>query len=195
MKKRKYQQKRRAEQAEQTRLSIVQAAMHLHEELGPAKTSIKAIAELAGVQRLTVYRHFADEVALFNACTSHWLALHPLPQPDDWRHHERAYQRTAAALLAFYRYYRSTERMWWVTYRDVETVEALKEPVAAIEAYLDTVSDELVASWKSSGKGRQRLSLTLRHGLSFATWHSLKSRLTDRKMVDLVMSWTAGQQK
>jgi AcrR family transcriptional regulator len=194
MKKRKYQQKRRAEQAQQTRQSIVEAAMQLHEQLGPAKTSIKAIAELAGVQRLTVYRHFEDEAALFNACTSHWLGLHPLPEAGDWEKYEEPYERTTAALMAFYRYYRNTERMWRLSYRDVEEVEALKEPMTAIEAYLDKVSDELVASWELRGKSRQRLSLTLRHCLSFTTWYSFKTRnLSDKKIVDLVLSWISGQ--
>ena len=58
MKKRQYKQKARAEQAQETRQLIVEATVMLHEELGPAQTSIKAIAEQAGVQRLTVYRHF-----------------------------------------------------------------------------------------------------------------------------------------
>jgi AcrR family transcriptional regulator len=196
MKKRKYQQKRRAEQAQQTRQSIVEAAMQLHEELGPAKTSIKAIAEQAGVQRLTVYRHFADEAALFNACTSHWLGLHPPPQPEDWQHHDDPCERTAAALSAFYRYYRNTENMWRVSYRDVEEVEALQAPMTAIEIYLDDVSDELVASWQLKGKDRQRLSLTLRHCLSFTTWYSFKTRnLSDKKIVDLVLSWISKQEK
>ena len=168
----------------------MKAAMRLHEEMGPAKTSIKAIAELAGVQRLTVYRHFADEDALFDACTSHWLELHPLPAPADWQVYEEPYERTAAALMAFYQYYRRTERMWRVSYRDVDTVEALKAPMAAIEAYLDKSADELVASWKLRGKDRQRLSVTLRHCLRFSTWISLKAcKLSDRKIVDLVMSW------
>jgi len=170
--------------------------MRLHERLGPAKTSIKAIAEQAGVQRLTVYRHFADEAALFNACTSHWLGLHPLPQPEDWQHRDEPRERISAALTAFYRYYRNTERMWRVSYRDVEEVEALQEPMTAIESYLDKVTGDLVASCQLKSKDRRRLSLTLRHCLSFTTWYSFKTRkLSDKKIVELVMSWISKQEE
>ena len=71
---RKYQQKRRAEQQSDTRRRIVEAVAALHGEIGPARTTIKAIAERAGVERLTVYRHFADEGALFAACDAHFRA-------------------------------------------------------------------------------------------------------------------------
>jgi AcrR family transcriptional regulator len=41
--------------------------------------SVSAVAAHAGVRRSTVYRHFLDEVALFDACTTHWAAANPLP--------------------------------------------------------------------------------------------------------------------
>jgi AcrR family transcriptional regulator len=190
MKKRKYQQKRRAEQAEQTRQQIVEAAMYLHEQLGPALTSIKAVAEQAGVQRLTVYRHFPDENSLFEACTSHWLAKHPLPEMSEWSDLADAKQCTAQGLLLFYRYYRKTERMWKVSYRDVDEVTALQEPMMAIENYLDHVRDNLMAKWDVPSKDKKFLSITLRHCLRYSTWHSLKiEKLSDRKIVELVMSW------
>ena len=69
----------RQESVEQTRLRITEATMHLHETLGPAATTVSAIAEEAGVTRLTVYRHFPDDEALFAACSAHWRELHPRP--------------------------------------------------------------------------------------------------------------------
>ena len=78
---RPYRMKRRAELEEQTRLRITESAVALHEELGPAHTSISAIAERAGVRRSTVYRHFPDEEALFDACSSHFRAANPSPDP------------------------------------------------------------------------------------------------------------------
>ncbi|MBS2966361.1 TetR family transcriptional regulator [Actinocrinis puniceicyclus] len=51
---------------------------------GPAATSIAAIAERAGVTRLTVYRHFPHETTLFQACSGHWLSQQTLPRPQDW---------------------------------------------------------------------------------------------------------------
>src|ERR687891_3017256 len=82
--KRPYRMKRRAELEERTRSRITESAVALHEELGPARTSISAIAERAGVRRSTVYRHFPDEEALFGACSSHWGAANPPPDPGAW---------------------------------------------------------------------------------------------------------------
>ena len=190
MKKRKYQQKARAEQARETRQQIVEAAVKLHEKLGPAKTSIMAIAEEAGVQRLTVYRHFPDDADLFEACTSHWLSMHPPPAVADAGDPVEPCAQTEKTLLAVYDYYRNNERMWTVAYRDVDEVEALHEPMGRVEAYFDGMRDELLANWKVPAKDKKQLSLTLRHCLRFTTWQSLKNEsLSDKLMVNLVMNW------
>ena len=62
---RKYELKARAESQARTRERIVQATMELHKEVGPAKTTVAEIARRAGVQRLTVYNHFPEDVELF----------------------------------------------------------------------------------------------------------------------------------
>jgi len=192
MARRKYTKTLRAEQEDETREKIVEATVALHEELGPANTSIKAIAERAGVQRLTVYRHFPDDASLFQACTSHYLGQHPPPNMGDWAAILDPDERSRAALLAFYKYYRRTEQMWAGGYRDVEKVEALQAPMGQFEAYLDQVRDDLLASWAVSGENEKALALTIRHCLRFSTWHALKKeKLSDKKIVDLVMGWIA----
>src|ERR1041384_2245606 len=82
--KRRYRKRRRAELEDGTRRRITEAAVDLHGTLGPARTTVSAVAERAGVQRATVYRHFPDEEALFAACSAHWIAAHPLPDLDAW---------------------------------------------------------------------------------------------------------------
>jgi len=193
MKKRKYNKTRRAEQQDETRERIVEATVKLHEELGPANTSIKAIAEEAGVQRLTVYRHFPDEFSLFQACTTHYLGLHPPPSLDEWAEIQNASERSYAALLAFYRYYHQTEKMWTVAYRDMDKVEALQEPMGQFEAYIDIVNEDLVRAWSQKNNIKKQLQITLRHALRFPTWQSLKkTNLKDEKIAELVQSWLAG---
>lgn len=190
MNKRKYTKTVRAEKQEQTRERILEAVVALHEEVGPANTTVKAVAERAGVQRLTVYRHFPDDTSMFQACTSHWLASHQPPHEADWANIEDPVERCAAALLAFYRYYRDTEAMWNSSYKDVEKVSALQQPMAEFEAYLDLVRDSLLKSFKLSGEAKKSLKLTLRHGLRFSTWRSFKTEnLKDEKIADLVVSW------
>src|SRR3954452_3933259 len=81
---RRYEKRIRATKEEQTRQRIVEAALELHGTLGPARTSISAIAERADVRRATVYRHFPDERSLFMGCSSAWRERHPLPDPAGW---------------------------------------------------------------------------------------------------------------
>ena len=187
---RKYKKTKRAKQQVHTRERIVEATVALHEELGPANTSIKAIAERAGVQRLTVYRYFPDNLSLFQACTSHWLSFNPPPDIAVWQGIEGAKEKTASALLAFFKYYRGTETMWTGAYRDVEEIAALREALKGFEEYIDQVRDGLLEPWKLTGKSKRQLSITLRHCLRFTSWQSLKcEKLKDQQIVDLVMDW------
>ena len=190
MQKRKYTKNKRADQQEQTRERIVDAVVTLHEELGPANTSIKAVAEKAGVQRLTVYRYFPDEASLFLACTSKWFGLNPPPHLTAWENIATAAERSYAALMAFNQYYRRTATMWKGVYRDIDDVQAMQKPMAQFEAYLDQQRDDLLAAWKAKGKKKQQLSLTLRHCLRFSTWQSLKAeKLNDKQITELMISW------
>src|SRR5512132_3547504 len=108
---RPYRMKRRAELEEQTRARIAESAAALHEELGPARTSISAVAERAGVRRSTVYRHFPDEPALFAACSAHWAAANPVPDLDRWAAIEDPDERLRRSLEELYAYYRRTQGM------------------------------------------------------------------------------------
>ena len=82
---RRYELRKRADAMQATRRRITEAAMELHGTLGPARTTITAVAERAGVQRQTVYRHFANEQELLAACSGHFAAAHPWPDAARWR--------------------------------------------------------------------------------------------------------------
>src|SRR5215213_2393748 len=83
--KRKYEMKKRAEEVAETHLRITEAAIDLHGSIGPSRTTLSAVAKRAGVERRTLYRHFATEADLFAACSSHWFAANPFPDLADWR--------------------------------------------------------------------------------------------------------------
>src|ERR671939_192699 len=101
-KRRPYRQKARAERQAQTRQRIAAAAASLHEEVGPARTTVAEIARRAGVQRPTVYNNFPDERELFAACQAHFLSASPLP--DLSRHLALAdpVERLRRTLVALY---------------------------------------------------------------------------------------------
>ena len=81
---RTYRMRARAESQAETRRRITESAVALHGTIGPALTTMSAVAEHAGVRRSTLYRHFPDEAALFAACSAHWNAANPPPDATAW---------------------------------------------------------------------------------------------------------------
>src|SRR6476659_7245070 len=187
---RTYTQKRRAEQQSETRRRIVQAVYELHGEIGPARTTIKAIAERAGVERLTVYRHFADEGALFAACDAHFRAETPPPDPAAWAGVADPAARLRAALLAFYGYYRQGEAMLANAHRDAAQLPALAAVLAPAARFVEAVRDDLQAAWPAHDRARARLGAAIGHALRFDTWRSLAraEALDDAEAADLMVA-------
>jgi len=171
--KRTYRMKRRAELEEQTRLRITESAIALHEALGPARTSITAIADRAGVRRSTVYRHFPDDDALFAACSSHWRAANPPPDVAAWAAIADPAERTETALRELYAFYARTERMYSSLLRDEPHVPAVQRRLRDFHGYLDRAADALMTGRSLRGAARRRTEAAIGHALSFAAWQSL----------------------
>ena len=188
MKKRKYTKTRRAELQEQTRDKIVEAAMTLHEELGPRATTISAIAERAGVQRLTVYRHFEDDIAIFQACSSRWFELNPPPDPSLWQELAPAAQRTEEALLNIYTYYADTATMLSGVIRDEAEVPALHEVMKSFRSYLDRIGNDLLKAWQPESKKRKDIKALINHALQFSTWQSFSQEKMKERRMAVVMT-------
>ena len=186
---RRYELKRRASRQNETRQRIVDATVRLHETLGSANTTISAIAEKAGVERLTVYRHFPDEKALFTACTSHYLTLNPPPDLAEWEQIVKPEQRLHSALTAIYAFHRRTEPMFTRAANDLEDIPVLREVMAPFFAYWERVHEVLCAPWRVSGRQRLRVRAFVGHVIKFQTWRSLvrQQKLKDAEAVDLVV--------
>ena len=117
---RTYTKAKRAEKEAETRLRIVEATVDLHREVGPARTTIKMIAERAGVQRHTVYAHFPDEMDLHMACSGHHMEQNPLPSPDEWAAVNDPQVRLEKALGALYGWYARHAQLMASILRDAE---------------------------------------------------------------------------
>ncbi len=171
---RNYQLKKRALKQEETRRRIVDATVALHEEVGPAKTSISAIARRAGVERLTVYRHFPDEREIFHACSARFDELHPLPDPAVWLAIADPRDRLEVALNDVYRYYASTGAMLSNVYRDAPLVPTMSDAVEHARRRLESLAEILLSGWQEENPvtGR-KLAAAIRLALDFNTWHVL----------------------
>ena len=189
MTKRKYKLKQRAAKQQETREKIVDAAVALHEEIGPAATTISALAERAGVQRLTVYRHFASEQEICEACSSKWLSVH-VPPDFTAISAARQGQLTEKGLKAIYEYYSTNQRMFSSLTRDLGKVPAIDQAMARFDGYLEAFAAFLLRDW--APRRSKRLQATIRHALRFSTWQSLSQEgLGAAVIVELVSSWIA----
>src|SRR5262249_18443489 len=155
--KRKYRKKRRAEAEQRTRVRITESAVELHGMLGPARTSVSAVARHAGVRRSTVYRHFPDEHSLFAACTSYWMAANPFPDINRWKAIDDSAVRLGSALGELYAYYRRTERMMSNVLRDERTMPLVKRMLGGYRDYLSAARDALMIGRGVRGLARRQV--------------------------------------
>ena len=185
---RKYEKKRRAELEAETRRRITETAAELHGTVGPAHTSISAIAEKAGVRRSTVYRHFPDEAVLYDACSSHWAAENPVPDPGGWDAIADPDERLRTALGDLYAFYRRTERMMENLHRDEATVPLVAEHFAGFRGYLSANRELLLRDRALRGRRREEARAAIGHALSFPTWRSLtrEQGLDDAEAVEMM---------
>ena len=170
---RKYELRRRAERQAETRRRIVEATVALHEARGPARTTVSDIAARAGVERATVYRHFPDERALLAACTGHYVALNPRPDPAPWAEIADPEARFRTGLAEVYAHHRRTERMADRAERDLPDLPVLREVLAPEFASWARVRDALAAGWPGPEERRALVVAAVGHAVAFSTWRSL----------------------
>jgi AcrR family transcriptional regulator len=192
-KSRSYRMQLRAQSQEQTRLRITESAVELHGTIGPSKTTISAVAEHAGVRRSTVYRHFPDEAALFDACSAHWATANPPPDLGAWSKTDNPDERLVLALGELYGFYAQTERMLENLFRDEATVPIVRERFEAFHAYFTAARDTLMAGRKLRGAVKLSTQAALGHAIAFSTWKSLvrEQGLDDRRAVELMCALVA----
>lgn len=191
--KRKYEKRARAEAEAQTRRRITESAVELHGTLGPAHTSMSAVAEHAGVRRSTLYRHFPDERTLFGACSAHWAEENPPPDIAAWAAIEDPGERLATALPDLYAYYRRTEGMMDKLLRDEATVEVVNELMGAYRAMLGQATEILMKGRGLRGNAAKRTRAAIGHALAFRTWQDLTGAqgLDDEGAAELLVGLVA----
>ena len=182
-----YRLQARAAGMDRTHERITRAAVELHGTIGPAATTMSAVAELAGVTRATLYRHFPNEAALFTACSADWLAANPRPSTAGWAAMGDPVQRLGTALNELYAYYRSTERMRSNLLRDIAVIPERFRP--GIVAFPPTTIQVLESGWPGPSGARLRRA-AIGHAVGFETWRSLAGEgLTDHEAAKLMVEF------
>jgi AcrR family transcriptional regulator len=189
---RRYRKRRRAELEAQTRERIAEATVNLHGTVGPAGATVSAIAREAGVQRATVYRHFADEQELFDACTARFYGRFPMPDPARWAEIADPDLRLRRALGELYAWFEKTQAMLSNVQRDREHV-----PPRTREAFLGYFAEAkaiLIRGRPERGGARERVAAAVGHAIAFSTWRSLTAEqgLDSVEAVGLMSRMVAG---
>jgi len=182
---RSYQLKRRAARQDQTRQRIIEAAIELHQTIGPAATTVSEIAERAQVGRVTVYRYFPDEPTLARACSGQYFERNPFPDPERWLAITDPVERLRTGLRETYAYHRATELM--ITH---VLADARDHPVVApYHAHFRYAADVLTEPWRERGRRRTLLRAGIAVALSFDTWRTLTrdEQLTDHQALELML--------
>lgn len=176
---------RRAELVDETRRQITAATARLHTTIGPANTSVAAIAGEAGVTRLTVYRHFADLDVLFEACRAHWRAENPPPSAAAWSTEADLRRRIRRGLTEFYAWYREHAEELFPIYRDVTSMPLSTQ--ATMREENRRLGDLLLGTDVPAGKRGREARALARHLLDYRTWRSLaiQQELSDKEAADL----------
>ena len=184
-----YELKRRAQSQEETRRKIVEATIELHRTVGAAGTTISGIAQRAGVARVTVYRHFPDDLSLLQACTGHYFAQHPSPDLAAWAQIADPHERLLTGLRESYAWHRANAEMVAQGLADVRDHEVM----LPYHAYWAQAAEVLAAPFRLRGRRRKLLLAAIATALSFDTWRTLalEHGLSDRDAVEVALRLAA----
>ena len=140
---------------------------------------------------MTVYRHFPDEGALFRACSQHYAARNPLPDPAQWTELADPRERLRSALAAIYGYYERNEALLANVTRDAEHMPAVRAAGAHRRQWLAEIEQRLAQGW--DGNVRQmRHAIAL--ALDFRSWQTLvrKRGLSNRQAIRIMLAMVGG---
>ena len=154
---------------------------------------MSAVAEHAGVRRSTLYRHFPDEEALFDACSSHWRAANPPPDPGAWAAIADPAERLARRWPSSTR---STAASRGCTRACSATNRSSRPsaPTRRLPPLPGGHPDILIAGRGLRGRAARRMRAAIGHAVAFPTWRSLarEQELADEDAVELMCALVEG---
>ena len=188
---RRYELKQRAQRQADTRRRILEATVALHAERGLVATQVTDIAQRAGVDRVTVYRHFPDPASLFQACAAHYYQAHPPPDPTAWAAIADPEARLRHGLGEVYGYWAANAAMAASVLRDAPVLGHLGVGRRLLGLQRDA-TQVLADAWPLDDQRRPALAATIRVAVDFGTWQRLAGEqgLSQQQAVELAVSWT-----
>lgn len=188
---RRYRLGRRGEGAEETRRRIVEATFALHAEQGIAATSMKQIAERAGVAIGTVYHHFPTYEDAIRACGAHTLASFPPPTSAIFAQLASPAQRVERLAVEIFG--------WFERVPGFARVRCDQDRVPMLRTFVEAEERDRAALMREAlqpfGVGDDRAG-TAAALLDISVYHALKrmglgTNEAARRIADVILSWVA----
>jgi len=186
---RAYRMDRRAASAAATRLRVVEAAVDLHREKGPAATTWLDIARRADVAIGTVYRYFPGYDELIPACTTHGARLTRPPAAEVVSAGRTTQERLARFVQELFAFYERAAS--WLEHGrcDRNKLPVLDAIYRRREAAMEDLARKTLGS---RGRNPQSVAATLAL-TDLSVWRSLTSRqMTTAMAADLVTEILTG---
>src|SRR4029450_4707830 len=172
---RRYELKQRAQRQADTRRRILEATVARPAERGLVPTQVTDIAQRAGVDRVTVYRHFPDSASLFKACAAHYYQAHPPPDPTGWAAIADPEARLRHGLGEVYAYWADNAEMAANVLRDAQVLGHLGVGRRLLGLQRDA-TEGLTSGWAPADQ-QPALAATIRVAVDFHTWQRLVTEL------------------
>ncbi|MEQ8390567.1 MAG: TetR family transcriptional regulator [Thalassospira sp.] len=187
---RTYTKTKRATKEQETHQKIIDAAIGLYGSVGPAGTTISAVATNASVQRLTVYRHFPKEADLIAGALAEWFDANPMPGPNDWRDEVSMENWPIAILSMLYGYYSETSVLWRGLLADRGKFDELDKFLDLADMYLAAMQDDMMRSLPTARRNNALCQAVVSHSVQFSTWQSFSdSQLDTVEIAALMEDW------
>jgi len=172
--------------AAETRSRILEATIALSFEKGPLATTMGEIAHRAGVERITLYRHFGDERALHRAAALVCMERYPPPSVAPLRGIRDPKTRTERALTALYAHWERMAPLVRPILRDAD-IAPQRFSLELRDRYVQEIRDAVLAAFTATARRRAELRDAVRHAFEFRTWDSLsRGGFTRRRAVGLM---------
>lgn len=184
---RTYTKTKRANKEQQTHRRIIDAALVLYGSVGPAATTISAVATKASVQRLTVYRHFPKETDLMAGALKAWFDSRPMPDPTEWRDGVDPQDWPIAILSMLYNYYSETSNVWARLQADRAKHDDLEKLMQPANARLAVIQDDILRHLPTGRRDNVLCRAVVAHSVQFSTWKSLTDSALDTVEVAALM--------
>lgn len=183
--------------AAETRSRILDATIALSFEKGPLATTMGEIAQRAGVERVTLYRHFGDERALHRAASLLCLQRYPPPSVAPVRLIREPKKRIERALTALYAHWERMAPLVRPILRDAD-VAPQRFSLELRDRYVQEIRDAVLEAFPARSRRRAELREAVRHAFEFRTWDSLARGGFSRRravalMTTLVMTVARGR--